>query len=66
MAELPTHILTDAGFTTDEADAIVKALVAGDNLHGDTNAAEPINIDDLPPEKKEALDRFNLAVAADA
>ena len=60
------NILTDAGFTTDQANAIVNALVTGKNLHGEPNDDEPINIDDLPPEQKEALDRFNIAVAGDA
>lgn len=65
MPELPMNILTDAGFTSDEANAIVDALVKGKNLHGESNDSERINIDELPAEKKVALDRFNLAVAND-
>ena len=64
MTELPTNILTDAGFTGDEADAIVQGLVQGIDLHQDTQQSHSINIDELPPGKKEALERFNMAVAA--
>jgi hypothetical protein len=60
MAELPTDILTDAGFTAEEAEAVVQGLVQGIDLHRD-----PINIDELPPVKKDALERFTMAVAAD-
>ena len=63
MADLPLHLLTDAGFTTDEANSIVDALVKGVDLHTDTH---PIKIENLSDEKKEALERFNMAVAADA
>ncbi len=56
------NILTDAGFTHEEAEAIVEALVRGTDLHDGSQ----IDIDALPPGKKEALDRFNVAVAADA
>ena len=66
MAELPLNILTDAGFTTEEANSIVEALLKGVDLHGDDANANRINIDDLPPSKKEALERFNMAVAGDA
>jgi hypothetical protein len=66
MPELPMNILTDAGFTTDEANAVVEALVQGKNLHGEPDDSEPITIEGLSAEKREALDRFNLAVAADA
>ena len=66
MAELPTNILTDAGFTADEADAIVQGLIQGIDLHQDTQRTHSINIDELSPEKKEALERFNMAVAGDA
>ena len=66
MAELPTHILTDAGFTADEADAVVQGLLQGIDLHQDEQRTHSINIDELPPEKKEALERFNVAVSADA
>ena len=65
MTELPMNILTDAGFTTDEADAIVEGLVHGIDLHQDAQRTHSINIDELAPEKKEALERFNMAVAAD-
>ena len=65
MAELPMNILTDAGFTTDEADAIVQALLKGVNLH-QSGSGGAVDIDALPPEKQEALERFNMAVAADA
>jgi hypothetical protein len=66
MAELPTNILTDAGFTADEADAIVQGLVQGIDLHQDQQGTHSFNIDELPPAKKEALERFNMAVAGDA
>jgi hypothetical protein len=66
MAELPTNILTDAGFTADEADAVVQGLLQGINLHQDKERTHSINIDELSPEKKEALERFNMAVAGDA
>lgn len=60
------NILTDAGFTSDEADAIVQGLLHGIDLHQDKERTHSLNIDELPPEKKEALERFNMAVAADA
>ena len=63
MADLPLHILTDAGFTTAEANLIVEALVKGVDLHTDTH---PVKIEELSAEKKEALERFNMAVAGDA
>jgi hypothetical protein len=63
MAELPLYLLTDAGFTTEEANSIVDALVQGTDLHSDDH---PIKIENLSTEKKEALERFNMAVAADA
>ncbi|GAA2552690.1 hypothetical protein GCM10010435_23770 [Winogradskya consettensis] len=66
MAELPTHILTDAGFTSDEAEGVVQALLHGVNLHESSERTHSVNIDDLPDDKKEALERFNMAVAADA
>lgn len=66
MAELPTNILTDAGFTPDEADAIVQGLLQGIDLHQDESRTHSIDIDDLPPEKKDALERFNMAGAGDA
>jgi hypothetical protein len=66
MAEIPTHILTDAGFTPDEADSIVQALIEGTDLHQDEQKTHAVNIDDLSVEKKEALEHFNMAVAADA
>ena len=65
MTELPTNILTDAGFTAAEADDIVKGLIKGVDLHQDSEKTHAVNIDDLSPEKKEALDRFNMAVAGD-
>ncbi|WP_157408240.1 hypothetical protein [Actinoplanes sp. N902-109] len=63
---MPLHILTDAGFTREEADAIVDALVKGTDLHGGPTDGSELNIDQLPPAKKDALERFNMAVAADA
>lgn len=60
------HILTDAGFTADEADGIVQSLVHGIDLHQDHEEPGFVNIDELPVEKREALERFNKAVAADA
>jgi ATP-dependent protease Clp ATPase subunit len=65
MADLPLNILTDAGFTADEANSIVEALVKGTDLHIAESNAHSINIDDLPAEKKEALERFTMATAAD-
>lgn len=65
MSDLPLHILTDAGFTSQEADSIVDALIKGTDLHAEAAPSHPVNIDDLPTGKKEALERFNLAVAAD-
>ena len=66
MTDLPLHILTDAGFTKEEADTIVESLVQGVDLHGEPTPESPIDIDNLPLSKKEALERFNMAVAADA
>ena len=65
MTDLPLHILTDAGFTREEADGIVAALLKGTDLHGEPTNGEPINIDDSPESKKEALEKFNMAVAGD-
>lgn len=65
MAELPTNILTDAGFTPEEADDIVQGLLKGTDLHQDEARTHSVNIDELSPEKKKALERFNMAVAAD-
>ena len=66
MAEIPRNILTDAGFTEDEVDAVVQGLIHGTDLHQETQDSGTINIDELPPEKKDALERFNMAVAGDA
>ncbi|QLQ36693.1 hypothetical protein [Micromonospora robiginosa] len=60
------NILTDAGFTAAEADAVVRGLMQGVDLHQDRPGADAVNIDALSQEKREALDRFNLAVAGDA
>ncbi|MFF5172789.1 hypothetical protein ACFY3U_09170 [Micromonospora sp. NPDC000089] len=65
MTELPLHILTEAGFTSEEANSIVDALLKGVDLHdGGAGPGSP-DIDALSPEKKDALERFNIAVAAD-
>jgi len=66
MAEIPRNILTDAGFTEGEVDMIIQGLVQGIDLHEDGAGAGAVNIDELSPVKKEALERFNMAVAADA
>lgn len=66
MKELPLHILTDAGFSTAEADSVVRHLLAGVNLHDDRPETDRIDVEALPPEKKEAFERFSMAVAADA
>ncbi|MEU6073328.1 hypothetical protein [Micromonospora sp. NPDC047074] len=65
MSDLPLHILTDAGFTTDEADSIVEHLKNGVDTHDGRSETDRIDVESLPPEKKEAIDQFNLAVAAD-
>ncbi|MFI5835719.1 hypothetical protein ACIA5A_18775 [Micromonospora sp. NPDC051300] len=54
------------GFTAAEADAVVRGLVQGVDLHQDRPDADAVNIDERSPEKRAALDRFNLAVAGDA
>lgn len=59
------NILTDAGFTAAEADSIVRGLVHGVDLHQDEQQTHAVNIDELSAEKKDALERFNMAVAAD-
>ena len=66
MTELPLQILTDAGFTAEEADSVVRHLKAGVNLHDDRPQTDRIDVEALPPEKKDAVDRFTKAVAADA
>jgi hypothetical protein len=66
MKELPLHILTDAGFTAAEADAVVRHLLAGVDLHDGDPETDRIDVESLPPEKKEAMERFTMAVAADA
>lgn len=66
MAELPLHILTDAGFTAAEADAVARHLLAGVNLHDDRPETDRIDVEALPAEKKEAIEHFTMAVAADA
>ncbi|MEW2377164.1 hypothetical protein DER29_2375 [Micromonospora sp. M71_S20] len=65
MSELPLHILTDAGFTTDEANSIVDHLLKGVDTHDGRGETDRIDVEALPEEKKAAIDKFNLAVAAD-
>ncbi|WP_229402243.1 hypothetical protein [Micromonospora okii] len=65
MTDLPLHILTDAGFTPDEAKSIVDHLIDGVDTHDDRSETNRIDVEALPPEKKAALEKFNLAVAAD-
>ncbi|MEU7931859.1 hypothetical protein [Micromonospora echinofusca] len=65
MSDLPLHILTDAGFTTDEANSIVDHLLKGVGTHDGRAETDRIDVEALPPEKKAAIDKFNLAVAAD-
>lgn len=66
MADLPLHLLTDAGFTPEQADAVVRHLKAGVNLHDDRPETDRIDVESLPPEQRAAFDRFTKAVAADA
>lgn len=66
MADLPLHLLTDAGFTPDEANGIVKHLIQGVDLHDDAPETDRLDVEALPPEKKDAVQRFTLAVAGDA
>ncbi|MFL6128384.1 MAG: hypothetical protein ACJ73E_04895 [Mycobacteriales bacterium] len=66
MTGLPLHILTDAGFTAAEADSVVRHLLAGVDLHDDRAETDRLDIEALPAEKKEAIERFTMAVAADA
>lgn len=65
MSDLPLHILTDAGFTTDEANSVVEHLLAGTDEHDDDPATDRIPVESLPEGKREALERFNMAVAGD-
>ncbi|MER7334865.1 MULTISPECIES: hypothetical protein [unclassified Micromonospora] len=65
MSELPLHILTDAGFTPDEANSVVDHLIKGVDTHDGKSETDRIDVEALPPEKKEAIDKFNMAVAAD-
>jgi hypothetical protein len=66
MTALPLEILTDAGFTPAEADSVVRHLLAGVDEHDDRPETDRIDVEALPAEKKEALQRFTMAVAADA
>lgn len=66
MTELPLHILTDAGFSTAEAESVVRHLVAGVDEHDDRPETDRIDVESLPPEKQDAFQRFTMAVAADA
>ncbi len=66
MTELPLHILTDAGFTSAQADSVVRHLKAGVNLHDDRPETDRIDVESLPLEQRAALDRFTKAVATDA
>ena len=65
MTDLPLDILTDAGFTREEANDIVDHLLKGVDEH-DPDGPDRIDVEALPPAKKEALTRFTMAVAADA
>jgi hypothetical protein len=65
MADLPLHILTDAGFTDAEAREVVNRLIEGVDTHT-PGEPERIDVESLPPQKQEALTRFTQAVAADA
>jgi hypothetical protein len=65
MTELPLNILTDAGFTTDEAESIVDHLVQGVDTHDERSETDRIDVEALPPEKRAAIERFTLATAAD-
>ncbi|BCL15916.1 hypothetical protein [Micromonospora sagamiensis] len=57
-------ILTDAGFTTDEAKRIVDRLIEGVDNRTD-QGPDRIDVESLSPEKQQALNQFTLAVAAD-
>jgi hypothetical protein len=66
MKELPLDILTDAGFTAEEADSVVQHLLAGVDVHDGRSETDRIDVEALPQAKKEAIERFTMAVAADA
>ena len=59
------HILTDAGFTPEEADSVVQHLIDGVETHDDNSATNRIDVESLPAPKREAIQNFTLAVAAD-
>ena len=65
MADLPLTILTDAGFTEAEARQVVDHLVKGVDMH-DPAGPDRLNIEALPPAKKDAYTRFVEAVTPDA
>ena len=65
MSDLPLHILTDAGFTPAEADSVVQHLINGVEVNDDNSSTNRIDVESLPPQKREAMEAFTLAVAAD-
>jgi hypothetical protein len=65
MTDLPVNILTDAGFTEAEARSIVDHLVNGVDMH-DPAVPDRLDIEALPPAKKEAYTRFVETTTADA
>jgi hypothetical protein len=65
MSDLPLHLLTDAGFTPAEADSVVQHLINGVEVNDDNSSTNRIDVESLPLQKKEALEAFTLAVAAD-
>jgi hypothetical protein len=66
MSELPMHILTDAGFSDAEAQSVVRHLVSGVDLHDGSPETDRLDVESLPQAKKDALEKFTMAVAADA
>jgi hypothetical protein len=65
MADLPLNILTGAGFTDAEAHSIVDHLIQGVDTH-DPAGPDRLDIEALPPAKKDAYTRFVEAVTPDA
>ena len=63
MENLPFDILTDAGFTTDEAHSVAQHLLAGVDLHTDDEKTDPIDLEAMSPGRREAVQRFTMAVA---
>jgi hypothetical protein len=65
MTDLPLSILTDAGFTEAEAHGIVDHLIQGVDTHN-PDGPDRIDVEALPPAKKDAYTRFVEATTPDA